>query len=579
MIELALREEKKVADAIVDCLVEAGVDLVFTMPGGKTIRILDSLFDAKNRIRTVMVRDEEISTIMAEAYGRLTGRPAVAMGQAAFLLSKAGIGIIEAFQGSTPMLVLTDLSDGAPYSHHGPYQSATGDYGSWDAARAFGAYTKRTMVSHFPGEAVQHVQLGLKHAMTGEQGPVAVCFHSAVFDGKVGPATTPEIYSSAAYLGPARTRLEPNGSAVRALAPILAAAKAPVIIAGNGVRLSQAYSALEGLAERLGAPVVTTATGKGVLREDHPLALGVIGNYGRPAAIEAVGGADLVLALGTKLSPNDTIGEHPGMIDPTRQTIVQIDVEPLNVSWSVPVSHFLIGDVRLCLEALLEALEPGAPSDAGRAKVEAARARHGYYGREPAAIASQTDQSPQRIVSELSRCLPQNSVVACDAGENRLFMMHYFQVRNPGAYLQPGSSGGMGFALPAAMGAKLAMPDSLSVAVCGDGGFAMSMPALLTAIEEKIPILVVVLNNNALGWVKNIQMDRAIAVDFAVFDYAAIARAIGCHAERIDGASGLAEAVGRAIAAGQPAVIEVATSLEVSHKDITSAITQVPRRH
>lgn len=578
MTSRALNQKVRVADAIVQVLAEAGIDTVFALPGGKTLRILDALFDRKDDVRTVMVRDEEMATIMAEAYGRLTGRPAVAMGQAAFMLSKAGIGILEAHQGSTPLLVLTDLSDGTPFSNHGPYQTGTGDYGGWDAAQAFRAYTKRTMVSQRAGEAVQNTQYAIKHAITGEPGPVAVCFHSTVFDQTVGPLTVPEIYPTEAYLAPARQRREPSAKEVEQVVARLVAAERPVILAGNGVRIAQAYGSLAEVAALLGAPVATTATGKGVFPEDDPLAVGVMSVHGRASASAAVARADLVLALGTKLSPNDTINEHPDLLDPRRQEIIQVDIEPLNVSWTLPVASFLVGDVAASLDAIASALRAcnhQAGDGAGRAA--AVRAEHGYYLAELPRSESLSGQAPDAIVTALSAALPRDAYVTCDAGENRLFMMHFFQTKDPGKYLQPGSSGGMGYAIPAALAAKLVDPSRTAVAVCGDGGFAMSMCGLLTAREENLPIIVVVLNNDALGWVKNIQMERAIAVDFVEVDYAAVAAAMGCYAETIKDAADLGDAVRRAQESGQPSVIEVRTSLETTHKDITSKLLGAPR--
>ena len=172
-----LQEERRVSDAIVDVLAEAGVGFVLGMPGGYTGPIFSGLHGHPT-IRTIQVREESIGATMAEAYGRLTGRPLVVMGQGEWIAGNAGQGFLEALLGSSPIVILTEMSDGGALSHHAPYQSGTGDYGTWDARGALAGVTKRVMVSHDPAQAVQHTQLALKHALTGEPGPVAVIFHS-----------------------------------------------------------------------------------------------------------------------------------------------------------------------------------------------------------------------------------------------------------------------------------------------------------------------------------------------------------------------------------------------------------------
>src|SRR5919202_3164672 len=189
-----------VPDAIAQVLDEAGIEFVFGMPGGRTGVIFDALYDRQSTIRTVLVREEGLATVMADAYGRLTGRPAVAMGQAAFLLTNAGMGILEAFLAGSPMLLLSDLSDGAPFSHHAPYQTGTGDYGTWDARATIAGYTKQVFVAHEPAQAIQDTQPAIKHALAGPPGPVAVLYHSAALTETVGPETTPRLYATPAYL-------------------------------------------------------------------------------------------------------------------------------------------------------------------------------------------------------------------------------------------------------------------------------------------------------------------------------------------------------------------------------------------
>ena len=194
--EPLLEGEVRVADAIVAAMADVGVEYVLGIPGGLTGIIWRSLHEHPT-IRPVLVREESLGSYMAEAYGRLRGRPLVVMGQGEWMVGNAGQGYLESLLGSSPMLVLTEMSDGGPLAHHGPYQGGSGDFGAWDAKKALEGVTKRVMVSRHPAQAVQHVQLAVKHALTGDPGPVAVVFDSASLEGKIGPDSVPRLYPRA----------------------------------------------------------------------------------------------------------------------------------------------------------------------------------------------------------------------------------------------------------------------------------------------------------------------------------------------------------------------------------------------
>ncbi|MBV9661471.1 MAG: hypothetical protein JO337_09965, partial [Acidimicrobiales bacterium] len=191
---LLLNEDVKPAEAVALALVDAGVDTVFGLPGSWTVPIFGALNHHREAIRTVLVREEARAGIMAEVYSRMTGRPAVCMGQGAFM-THASIGLIEALQSSTPMLLLSELADSSPYEFEGTQANGTGSYGSWDARAVFGGLTKEVFVANTPVEAVQAVQLAVQHACAGTPGPVAVLFHSRSLRGRVGPESRPRLWS------------------------------------------------------------------------------------------------------------------------------------------------------------------------------------------------------------------------------------------------------------------------------------------------------------------------------------------------------------------------------------------------
>lgn len=555
------------AQGVARALVAMGIELVVGMPGGNTGAIYDALYDYRDQVRVLLVREESTGSAMAEAYGRLTGKPAVVMGQGAWVLTNAGAGIVEALLGSSPMLVLIDFSEGGGFAHHAPYQSGAGHYGSFDMQRGFEAITKRTFVARDPVQAVQLTQLAYKHAMTGAPGPCAIVFDGAAVNGKITATSRPTIHWDANYVANGNV-LAPASQLDDAARAIRSAAR-PVILAGNGVRLAHGEDALRFLAESADIPVATTAAGKSTFPEDHALSAGVVGTFGTDWANALVGDADLVLAVGTRLSPSDLANETPKLLDPARQVLVQVDVDPLNVSWTQPAAHALVGDAKETLLALRERLHEA--QGGGAARVREARQQHGWDAH------PDTGGSPLRArgaVQVLVEALPDDAIVTCDAGENRLFMLHDFRANGRRRFLQPNATGGMGYAIPAALGAKFAHPRAPVFAVCGDGGFAMTMHGLMTAIEEQLPIVAVVLNNQALGWVFHGQGNRTIASEFAPFNHAAIAEAIGCLAVRVSEASELTAAIGDALAAGRPAVIEVMTTRDDTYRDVVAKVAR-----
>jgi acetolactate synthase I/II/III large subunit len=568
----------RTSEAIVRALRQAGVDAVFGMIGGDIWMIFDALYDQSGEegapIRTVAVREESVAGMMAEAYGRLTGKPGVLVGQGAFVVANGLMGALEAKLSSSPMLILADYSDGAPLEDHGPYQSGAAGYGAWDARKALEAVTKLTLSERQPAQAVQAVQYAVKQALSGAPGPTAVLLHRSALLGHVEPGSRPALYETKPYLPSRPPAGDPQR--VRDLAAALLAAERPVIVAGNGVRLSQGYAKLKELAEALTAGVATTSGGKGTFAETHRLALGVMGTYGTPLANEVVGSADVVLVLGSKLGPGDTCAENPDLIDPGHQILLQVDIDEANTSWTMPADHVVLGDAAaVCGQLLAEigAAGPGDDQQAARmAGIESVRSRLGWFD-VPKSQSPEVPLVAERVVKILSESLPADTIVSCDAGENRLFMLRHFQTALAGTYLQPAGVGGMGYAVPAAMAARLAHPDRPVVAVCGDGGFAMSLQALMTSFEQDLPVVVVVLNNSTLGWVYHGQRGRTIASEFADFDYAGVARSLRCAGHRVETAAELTTALKTALEERTTTVIDVVTSRDGStFLDLTSPL-------
>ena len=335
-----LAAEVPVAEGIATALEDAGIELVMGIVAGHTTPLFEALLDHP-RIRTIQVKQELVASLAANAYGRLRGKPAVIMGEGEFILGTGTQGLIESLLGSSPLVVLTEMYDGGRLAHHGYYHSGAAEPGSYDARSAFQAICKRVFVSLYPAQAVQHTQLAIKYAMAGEPGPVAVVYHSAAFEGTVGPRSFPRLYSARGYLSTTTTSLADDE--VGQIVAELQRSERPVILAGNGVRVGQACASLEKLARAVDAPVTTTQGGKGVFPETDELAAGPMGEWGWEKANALMEEADLVLAVGTKLSPIDTVDEIPALVDPSRQVLIQVDTEPLNIGWTFPIDYAVAG--------------------------------------------------------------------------------------------------------------------------------------------------------------------------------------------------------------------------------------------
>ena len=543
----------KAHEMIADVLQEAGVEYVFGIPGGGTGAIYNSLYD-RPAVKPILVRHEQGAAIMADAYGRATGRPAAVMGQGLFIGSNASFGIMEAQLSSSPMVVLTDTSDG-DMAQHPANQSGSGEYGSIDLLTIFRSMSKYTTLATSPKEAVVGLQLALKHSISGRPGPGVVLMRSRSIVGEVDVESPPFVHPTQGYLNtrPSVARPEDVDSAVA----ILASAKFPVIVAGNGVHMSNAHTEVQRLAESLGAGIATSYKGKSSIPETHPLALGMVGQYGQQAANAAVGMADVVLVVGAKLTSQETVGETPSLFDPKRQTIIQIDIEERNAGWSFPIDLGLIGDAREVLLQISDALAVDGLDGSERVEALAALKSRSHFYNDPELFMDSAPVMPQRLVRLLQETLDPSTLMSLDAGNNRVWMCHHYQSQAAKTIFAPGGMAGMGWSLPAALALKLAHPERPVVGITGDGGFMMSVHAISTAIQYNLPVVYVVLNDSALGMVRHHQGDKIISAEFAETDHGAIARSMGAFGIQVSDSREVPDALREAQASGRPAVVDV----------------------
>ncbi len=516
-------------EALVASLVAHGVDVVFGIPGTHNLEIYKHL--AEQGVRHVGTRHEQGAGYAADGYARTTGRPGVAVVTTGPALLNAAAAVGQAYSDSVPVLV---VSPGMPLRHPAAGNGLLHEMRSQGNALAAvaAASLRPTSVAEIPTAVAQAfaimtsgrprpVHLEVPLDVLAETGEVVV----------VAPVGTAPALPQAALLDEAVGRLT--------------AAHRPVILAGGGSR--GAAGELAALAELLGAPVVTTTNGKGVLPEDHRLALGA--GIHLAAVRDLVAEADVVVAVGTELAPADL---WYGPL-PLGDKLVRVDVDPVGIVTNAAPAISLVGDARAVLHELRARLSAVSLS-AEPQDLDTWRARKQEEARSEGAEWS-------AVIEALAAVLPRDVVVAAD----NAMVCYYGALANlpthtPGSFLFPTGFGTLGFGLPAGIGAKVADPARPVVALLGDGGIMFTVQELATAAELGLALPVVVVDNAGYGEIRNEMVDRSDpvhAVTFAAPDFAALGRALGCAGVLVDDLAHLGAAVTAALAAPRPTVIHV----------------------
>jgi thiamine pyrophosphate-dependent acetolactate synthase large subunit-like protein len=516
--------------ALVAALVAQGVDTVFGIPGTHNLEIYRHL--AEQGLRHVSPRHEQGAGYAADGYARVSGRPGVAVVTSGPALLNAAAAVGQAYSDSVPLLV---VSPGLPLRHPGLGNGLlheTRDQGG--ALRAVAAASIRaTSVAEIPVAVAQAFAL----MTAGRPRPVHLEVPLDVL-GETGDVTVPALPRSVPSAAPA--------AEIAAAAAQLARATHPVMLVGGGARGASEW--VRRTAERLGAPVVTSTNGKGVLAEDHPLSLGA--GLHLPAVRDLVAEADVVLAVGTELAPSD-LWYGPLPLD---HGLVRIDIDAAAVLTNAVPESALVGDAARTLEVLHSLLSAGEREATGAERAASWRARKSQESATEGA-----EWLP--VVEALAAALPRDAVVAADSA----MVCYYGALANlpthgPGSFLYPTGFGTLGYGLPAAVGAKVARPDAPVLALLGDGGVMFTVAELATAADLGQPLPIVIVDNRGYGEIRNEMLDRhdpVHAVTLASPDFAALGRAMGCQGVTLHDPSGLAEAVQKAFAADRATVIHL----------------------
>jgi acetolactate synthase I/II/III large subunit len=556
----------KTSDHVVDTLIKAGVKIAFTLPGLGITWSLGSFYDHRDEIKIFLARSEQTASIMAQAYGKLTGSPALLMGQGPWISTTGAFGILEAHFSGSPMIVLTETSDYDGFGQYGVYQTMTGDHNGADIQASLRPITKYCTYATEPEDAVFGVQQAAKQAVTPRTGPAAVIMKTPIIRRGMTINPRARLYPTEGYLR--YTPPSPDEKAMEELARLIDSAQLPVFIAGNGVFSSCCGPQLEALVKQIGGGIVTSYNAKGVVDETSEVCAGMLGTWGNPTANRVTKAADLLIILGASMGPDYTRFRDPEMIRPGDQKMAQVDIDPRNAGWVYPVDLPITADVKDVVDRLSQKnLHTGRRKE--RLNRIAEIKKNTGYDSPPRLSASGGTVHFTDIIAVLQDFLTAEDLLTLDAGDNRIWATHSLRIRHSNQLLVPGGVGGMGWGGPAAAAAKLVYPEKRVTCLTGDGGFLMTADVVASCAQHGLPVTFIVANNCGLGMVRDNMGPKRIAVDFGEVDFAKVGEGMGAKGFRVSSAKGLAEALREAHKLQQPVVIDVTVDPAASHRPAT----------
>jgi acetolactate synthase-1/2/3 large subunit/sulfoacetaldehyde acetyltransferase len=533
--------------AVVELLKAEQVRYIFGIVGATFLDVLDALYDDRS-IEYINVRHEQAAAFMADGVGRVTDSPGVCLVTSGPGATNLLTGVAGAHVAHSPVVVLVGGLNREHYNKDA--------FQEYDLVGMFRPVTKLAIQIQEPERIPELLRAALRCAMTGRRGPVLVEIPRDVLSSPVG---------SAAILPPERYRVvhpqPPHPDAIREAVRRLRDAERPLLLVGGGATRAGATDLVVRLSDAQAIPMITAYGRNDAVPNDHPLYLGPLGRAGAPEAATACRRADVIVAIGSRLA-HFTSQFDDRYIRP-ETAIIQIDIESRDIGRYYPLAVGIEADAREACQALLDALgREGAPRARPGWRQEAETLRKQRQTR--LAGESQLDGrplKPQRVYAELRRALPPETIVALDAGAAPAYGYDRLQFARPRTFLTPLDLGGLGFAFPVALGAKLGRPEAPVVAIHGDGGFLMNAQEIETAVRHGIGVVTLVMNNNCWGSEKAYQKHffdgRYIGCDIGNPRYDQFARLFGAEGYYVTEPDQIGDALKAALGSGKPAIIEI----------------------
>jgi acetolactate synthase I/II/III large subunit len=536
------------AEILLECLAREGVDCFFGYPGGVTLPFYDALYDS--HIRHVLVRHEENACFAAEGYARSTGKVGVCCATSGPGATNLVTGLVDAMMDSIPIVAIT-----------GQVHSKLIGSDAFQEADTFGITrpaTKHNFMVKNIQELPQIVHEAFYIAASGRPGPVLVDIPKDVFQAR-GHYTPVDTIHLPGY----KVFTEGHAGQIRRAAQLIWEAERPFIYAGGGTVLGKASEELTELVELCDLPAVCTLMALGSLSSSHPNFISMPGMHGSYAANMGMTECDLLIALGTRFDDRVT-GQLNAFARHAR--VIHVDIDPAEVGKNRVPDIPIVGDVKRVLQKLnkvVKELEPEfKPKQAAARAAWWSRIRDWQTEHPYDRSRAEEEIKPQHLMDEIDRLSGGQAIVTADVGQHQMWAAQLIRFNEPHLWINSGGLGAMGFGLPAALGAQMARPDKLVFAICGDGGFQMSIPELATIASHALPIKIIVMNNGYLGMVRQWQTlfynNRLSSVELDCFpDAEKLAGAYGFKGRTIDKPWQLAQALEEAIKEPGPYLLNV----------------------
>ncbi|MSM40081.1 MAG: thiamine pyrophosphate-binding protein [Geobacter sp.] len=544
----------KLSDYVIECIAKEGVAHVFEFIGGAITHLIDSIYH-RSDMACVSVHHEQTGAFAAEAYARINGRLGVAMATSGPGALNMVTGIGSCWFDSVPCLFITGQVNTYEYKFDRPVRQI--GFQETDIVSVVTPLTKYAVLVTEPESIRYHLEKAIWLARSGRPGPVLLDIPMNIQRAQIDPADLPGFLGSEEHAALA-TVPAVDPVQVRQVAGLIGQAKRPVILAGGGVRTAGGAEALQALVERTGIPVVSTLLGLDVIPHDSPAFFGMIGAYGNRYSNMTLANSDLLLILGARLDSRQT-GTRPDTFA-RAATRVHVDIDPHELNAKVRVDLAIRADVRAFLDALNRETAAAARTDLTAWYGVINRYREQYPTLADPAEFPGID--PNRFMEILADRSGEGDAICLDVGQNQMWAGQSFRLKKGQRMLISGGMGAMGFALPAALGAAKAT-GGRAIAIAGDGGIQVNIQDLEVIVSHRLPVKVIVLNNNCLGMVRQFQdmyfggRRQSTVIGYGCPDLVKVAGAYGLPAFSIDSLEGAAAVLDEALALDGPAFVEV----------------------
>lgn len=532
------------SQAVMESLLQEGVEVIFGYPGGAIMPVYDALYDYRDKIRHILVRHEQGAGHAAEGYARITRKPGVALVTSGPGATNLVTAITDAMLDSVPIVCIT-----------GQVAASLLGTDAFQEADVIGITTPITKWNYQITKAAEVPEVFAKAfhiARTGRPGPVLIDItkNAQVEMMEFSYKKTPQIVGY-------QPNTVPNTRQIELAAELLNRAERPFMLIGHGILIAKAEEEMKKLAEKMEMPVGSTLHGLSALSADHPLFVGMLGMHGNYGPNMLTNKADVILAVGMRFDDRVT-GRLSGYAKQAK--IIHIDIDPAELNKNVQVDIPLVADAKDALSALV-------------AKVKKNTHRQWLnefkkFNKEEFDKVKEKEMYPKvgditmaEVITLLSEKTKGEAVVVADVGQHQMVAARYYQPKQTDSYITSGGLGTMGFALPAAIGAKVAAPKRQVIAIIGDGSFQMNIQELATLAQDNIPVKVIVLNNNFLGMVRQWQQlffdKRYSFVDLKNPDFVAVSKGFFVDAQKVQERKQLSKALDDLLVADKPTVLEV----------------------